>query len=88
MVMLTTRSFSAVTVIIGIQRLFYSRKIGVIAMDLPLTLTIEQQFNMKVYEDQVKSLSPEQAQEMLLELMRQMMIKDNVVKHLMKKSCC
>jgi len=57
-------------------------------MDLPLTLTIEQQFNMKVYEDQVKNLSPEQAQEMLLELMRQMMIKDNVVKHLMKKSCC
>jgi hypothetical protein len=57
-------------------------------MDLPLTLTIEQQFNMKVYQDQVKNLSAEQAQEMLLELMRQMMVKDNVIRHLMKKSCC
>lgn len=51
---------------------------------IPLGLTLEQQFNMKVYEDQVKNLSADQAQEFLLELMRQMMIKDNVIRHLMK----
>jgi hypothetical protein len=55
-------------------------------MDLPLTLTMEQQFNMKVYEDQVKGLSSEQSQEFLLEIMRQLMIKDNVIRHLMKQS--
>jgi hypothetical protein len=55
-------------------------------MDLPLTLTMEQQFSMKVYEDQVKGLSSEQSQEFLLEIMRQLMIKDNVIRHLMKKS--
>jgi Phycobilisome degradation protein nblA len=54
-------------------------------MDLPLTLSMEQQFNMKVYEDQVRNLPPDQAQDFLLEIMRQLMIKDNVIRHLMKK---
>lgn len=55
-------------------------------MDLPLTLTMEQQFNMKVYEEQVKQMNAEQAQEFLLEVMRQLMVKDNVIRHLMKKA--
>ncbi len=55
-------------------------------MDLPLTLSMEQQFNMKVYEDQVRNLSSDQAQDFLLEIMRQLMIKDNVIRHLMKKA--
>jgi ribosomal protein S6 len=37
-------------------------------------------------ESQVRELSREQAQEMLLELMRQLMIKDNVIRHLMKSA--
>jgi Phycobilisome degradation protein nblA len=55
-------------------------------MDLPLTLTMEQQFSMKVYEDQVKGMNADQAQEFLLEIMRQLMIKDNVIRHLLKKA--
>jgi hypothetical protein len=51
----------------------------------PLELTIEQQFQMQVYQAQVKNLSHEQAQDFLLELMRQLMIKDNVLRHLIKK---
>jgi ribosomal protein S6 len=54
-------------------------------MDLPLSLTMEQQFNMRVYEGQVKNMNAEQAQEFLLEIMRQLMIKDNVIRHLMKQ---
>ena len=54
-------------------------------MDLPLALTMEQQFRLKVCEDQVKNLSAEQAQDFLLEIMRQLMIKDNVIRHLIKK---
>jgi Phycobilisome degradation protein nblA len=55
-------------------------------MDLPMTLTMEQQFNMKVYEDQVKAMNVDQAQEFVLEIMRQLMIKDNVIRHLMKQA--
>jgi methionine synthase I (cobalamin-dependent) len=53
-------------------------------MDLPVQLSLEQQFSLKVYEEQVKALSQEQAQEFLLETMRQLMVKDNVIKHLIK----
>jgi Phycobilisome degradation protein nblA len=55
-------------------------------MNLPLELSMEQQFNLKMYEGQVKDLSNEQAQNFLLEVMRQLMIKENVIKHLMKGS--
>lgn len=55
-------------------------------MDLPVKLSLEQQFNLKVYEDQVKNLNPQQAQEFLLEVLRQLMIKDNVIRHLLKSA--
>lgn len=53
---------------------------------IPLGLTMEQQFNLRMYEEQVRSLSAEEAQGFLLELMRQLMIKNNVVAHLMKEN--
>ena len=53
-------------------------------MDLPLTLNLEQQFSLKMYADQVRFMSQDQAQDALLEVMRQIMIKDNVIRHLMK----
>jgi hypothetical protein len=56
-------------------------------MDLPLSLTIEQEFQLNVYTIQAKTLSAEQAQELLIEVIRQNMIKDNLVKHFMKKGC-
>ncbi|MEO1133938.1 MAG: NblA/ycf18 family protein [Cyanobacteria bacterium J06639_1] len=49
-----------------------------------MSLTMEQQFKLHVLDRQVKELSREEAQDYLLEVMRQMMIKDNVVKHLLK----
>jgi hypothetical protein len=51
-----------------------------------LQLSLEQRFSAKMQESQVRELSREQAQEMLIELMRQLMIKDNVIRHLMKKA--
>lgn len=51
-----------------------------------LQLSVEQLFSAKMQESQVKELSREQAQELLLELMRQLMIKDNVIRHLMKSA--
>jgi hypothetical protein len=54
-------------------------------MEIPTGLSLEQKFNLKVYEDQVKGLSQDQAQTFLLEVMRQLMIKENVIKHLLKQ---
>jgi hypothetical protein len=52
---------------------------------LPIELTMEQQFNLRMYETQIKKMSPEQSQQMLLETLTQLMIKDNVIRHLMKQ---
>ena len=51
---------------------------------MPGELTVEQQFKLKVLGDQVRLLSLEQAQSYVVEIMRQMMVKDNLVKHLLK----
>jgi len=45
-------------------------------------LTIEQQFKLKVYADETQSLSAEEAQILLIQMVRQNMIKDNVIRHL------
>ncbi|MEH2080170.1 MAG: NblA/ycf18 family protein [Nostoc sp.] len=55
-------------------------------MDLPVELTLEQQFRLQNLKGQVKNLSQEEAQEFLLEILRQMMVKDNLVKHLLKQA--
>ncbi len=55
-------------------------------VELPLELTIEQQFTLAKYAPGVQQLSQEDAQKHLIELMRQLMIKDNVIKHLMKSA--
>ncbi len=54
--------------------------------DAPGSLSMEQQFKLKIVQDQVKGLSLEQAQEYVVEVMRQMMVKDNLVKHLLKNA--
>lgn len=53
-------------------------------MDLSGQLSLEQQFKLKVLQEQVQGLSKEQAQEYLLEMFRQMMVKDNLVKNLLR----
>ena len=53
---------------------------------LPLGLTLEQQANLAIYRSQVPDLSREQAQALLLNVMHQLMIKDNVIRYLMKSS--
>ena len=55
-------------------------------MNAPGTLSLEQQFKLQVLREQAKSLTQEQAQEYLVEVMRQMMVKDNLVKHFLKNA--
>jgi hypothetical protein len=46
-------------------------------------LTIEQQLKLKVYAHQTQLLTAKEAQILLIEMMRQNMVKDNVIKHLL-----
>lgn len=55
-------------------------------MEMSLELSLEQKFNLKMYEDQVKELTQAQAQEFLLEVLRQLMVKDNVIRSLLRES--
>lgn len=48
-------------------------------------LTVEQQFHLRKIADQTKALSQEQAQELIVELQRHMMMKDNLFKQMIKK---
>ena len=48
-----------------------------------LKLTCEQEFRLQVYTQQMKVISLE-AQRLLIELMRQSMVKDNIIKDLLK----
>ncbi len=54
-------------------------------MELPVGLTIEQEFSLKIQAEQMKELNYEQTQECLLAVLRQLAIKENVVKYLMKQ---
>ena len=55
-------------------------------MDMPGQLTLEQRFQLQVLKEQVRNLSHEDAQNYVVEVMRQMMVKDNLVKHLLKNA--
>jgi hypothetical protein len=47
----------------------------------PIELTVEQQFKLKVLENQIQGLSKEQAQKLLLKAVQRGMIKDNIIRH-------
>lgn len=53
-------------------------------METPGNLSLEQQFKLEVLQKEVKRLTQEQAQAYLIELLRQNMVKDNLLKHWIK----
>jgi Phycobilisome degradation protein nblA len=53
-------------------------------MNISTNLSFEQEFNLRVYQEQVKQLDLPAAQELLLEILQQSMIKDNLLKNLIK----
>ena len=54
-------------------------------MNSPISLTLEQEFQLNVLKQEVESLTVEQARENLLEIMRQLMLKDNWIRHTFKE---
>lgn len=53
-------------------------------MDRSFELTLEQQFNIRSFESQVAHMSLEQAQQFLVELYRQMIVKETMYKEFLK----
>ncbi|WP_310482928.1 NblA/ycf18 family protein [Chamaesiphon sp. VAR_48_metabat_403] len=53
-------------------------------MSKSFDLSLEQQFNIRSFEHQVKDMSHAQAQEFLVNLYRQMVLQENSYKNLLK----
>lgn len=53
-------------------------------MNIATELSFEQEFNLRVYKEQVKNLDLHEAQEFLLEVLRQSMVKENLFKQMIK----
>ncbi|MEB3356797.1 MAG: NblA/ycf18 family protein [Synechococcales bacterium] len=49
-------------------------------------LSLEQEFNLRAFAGQVQQMSREQAQEFLIALRKQMMVRDNIYRDLVKES--
>lgn len=47
-------------------------------------LSLEQEFSLRKLADQTQALSQQQAQQLIVELQRQMMIKDNLYQQIIK----
>jgi Phycobilisome degradation protein nblA len=55
-------------------------------MNIPISLSFEQEFNLRVYKEQVKNLDLLTLQELLLEVLRQSMVKQNLLNGIIKDS--
>ena len=53
-------------------------------MSQPLELSLEQQFSIRSFQNQVQQMSQEQAQEFLIKLYEQMMVRENMYKSFIK----
>ncbi len=54
------------------------------AMNNSEQLSLEQEFHLRMFADKVRTLSPEQVQDLSIELYRQMIHKDNLYRELLK----
>jgi hypothetical protein len=54
-------------------------------MNQAKNLSLSEEFQLKKFSDLVQRMSREQAQEFLIELHRQMMMKDNMYQHFIKQ---
>ena len=55
-------------------------------MDSPIELTLEQEFELKKMLTSINKMNREQAQQFLVEAMRQLMLKDNWIRHMFKQN--
>ncbi len=54
-------------------------------MSQPVELTLEQQFSIRSFETQVQQMSREQAQEFLVKLYEQMLMRESMYRYFLKQ---
>ena len=54
-------------------------------MNQQTSISLEEEFRLKSFADQVQKMSRQQAQEFLIELHRQTMMKDKMYQHFLKQ---
>jgi Phycobilisome degradation protein nblA len=54
-------------------------------MSQPVELSLEQQFNIRSFETQVQQMSHEQAQDFLIKLYEQMVMRETMYRHFLKQ---
>lgn len=54
--------------------------------EISLELNLEQQFQLRLMEEQVGTMSAEQTKDLLLQASKLLMLKDNVIRSLVKKA--
>ena len=53
--------------------------------ELNMDLTLEQKFTMRLFEESIQVMNPEEARSLLVEASKLLMVKDNIIKGLMKQ---
>lgn len=53
--------------------------------ELNMDLTLEQKFTMRLFEESIQAMNPEEARSLLVEASKLLMVKDNIIKGLMKQ---
>ncbi|ASN78838.1 Ycf18 (chloroplast) [Porphyra umbilicalis] len=55
-------------------------------MDISNQLSLEQEFELVLYKQKIETLNLQQAQNLLIETLKTMMLKDNIIKYVVKNS--
>lgn len=55
-------------------------------LNLNLNLSLEQKFKMRMFQESVQALKPEEARSLLVEASKLLMVKDNIIKGLIKQN--
>ena len=55
------------------------------SFELNMDLSLEQKFRMRIFEESVQAMNPEEARSLLLEASKLLLVKDNIIKGLMKQ---
>nr|AKE98965.1 hypothetical chloroplast protein 18 [Bangia fuscopurpurea] len=55
-------------------------------MDISNQLSLEQEFQLILYKQKIEPLNLQQAQNLLVETLKTMMLKDNIIKYVVKNS--
>ncbi len=55
-------------------------------LDISNSLSLEQEFKMQIFAKSVESMNPNEARSLLLQASKLLMLKDNIIKELIKQS--